>query len=210
MSKKLVKYLVLVAVVGLLAYKSVYFEKLDKVKAARSGKFDAVDFAGKLWKEQLPAQTNKATDLATLFSSLRTNPEATFSKQGHSIGITNTASFLVRASGRVTAVSEDDVTISVKSGDTLLPVKIATEYVYGNTIRDASGLVDIRDFTNTMDLNNISEELNKIVRNTILPPFKTGIKTGSMVELTGALELNKEHLKLDEPEIIPVELKIIP
>jgi predicted lipoprotein len=210
MPKKLLSYIMVIVLIGFIGYKSVYIKKLDEEKAARSSKFDATDFAGKLWKEQLPAQAAKAIDLAALFDALRTHPEETFSKYGHSIGITNTASFLVHSSGQVAAISEDDVLVSVRSGDSSLVVKITMEYVYGNTIRDASGLVDIRDFTNAMDLNNISEELNKLVRTTVVPPFKDRIQKGSRIEFTGALELNKEHLKLNEPEIIPVALKIIP
>jgi len=209
MSKKLLKYLFVIAIIGLLAYKSVYFEKLDKVKAARTGQFDAAGFAGKLWKEQLPAQISKAGDLAALFSSLRSQPDQAFATQGHSIGITNTASFLVHSTGQVTAIGEDDITVAVPTGDSSLVVTIATEYVYGNTIRDASGLVDIRDFTNTMDLNAISEELNKTVRSVVLPLFKTVVQKGDRVEFTGAVELNREHLKLSEPELLPVQLKII-
>lgn len=209
MLKKLLKYSIVVVVIALIAYNSVYFEKLSKVKAARSGQFDAVNFSQQLWKEKLPAQIKNANDLAALMTSLQANPAEAFSKYGHSLGIGNTGNFLVRSSGTVTTVNEDDVLVSIPGGDTSLQVRIATEYVYGNTIRDASGLVDIRDFTNTMDLNNISEQLNKIVRTTVLPSFKTSVKKGSVVQFTGALELNKEHLKLDEPEIIPVELKII-
>lgn len=210
MPKKLLKYGILAAVIALLAYKSVYIKKLSEVRAAAgTEKFDAVAFAGKLWKEQMPAPIEKAVDLAGLFGSLQTDAAKTFEIAGHSTGITNTASFMVHSSGQVTAVNEDEIEVSVPAGDSLLRVKIATEYIYGNTIRDASGLVDIRDFTHTADLNNISEELNKIVRKTILPSFKAAVKKGDRVEFTGALELNREHLKLAEPEIIPVKLKII-
>ncbi|MET0393781.1 MAG: DUF2291 domain-containing protein [Chitinophagaceae bacterium] len=210
MRKKLLKYTIVVVVIALLAYKSVYIEKLSDVKAARSGSFDAAGFAWKLWKEQLPVRIREAVELPALLASLRANAEETFSRHGHSIGITNTASFLVRASGVVTTIGEDEVVILTGSGDSSLSVTIATEYVYGNTIRDASGLVDIRDFTNTMDLNTISEELNRIVRTTVLPSFKAKAQKGSRVEWTGALELNREHLNLEKIEIIPVELKMIP
>ncbi len=76
-------------------------------------------------------------------------------------------------------------------------IKLATEFIYGNAIRDASGLVDVKDFPNTMDLNNISEELNKMVRKTVLPPFKTAVKKGDKIIVTGAIEIKKATYKME-------------
>lgn len=59
-----------------------------------------------------------------------------------------------------------------------------------------------------MDFNNVSAELNKIIREKVLPPFKQQAKKGNTVEFSGAVELNKEHLKLSDIEVIPVETKI--
>ena len=87
--------------------------------------------------------------------------------------------------------------------------KLATEFIYGNAIRDASGLVEVKDFPNTMDLNNISEELNKIVRKTVLPPFKTAVKKGDKLIVAGAIEIHKEHIKWSELEIVPVQIQIV-
>ena len=89
-----------------------------------------------------------------------------------------------------------------------MTVKLATEYVYGNAIRDASALVDVKDFTNTTDLNSISEELNKTVRTTVLPPFKKHVKKGDKIEVTGAVEINKEHINW-KLELFPVRIKIV-
>ena len=88
-------------------------------------------------------------------------------------------------------------------------IKIETEYVYGNAIRDASRLVEIKDFVNTTDLNNISAELNKKVRTTVLPAFKSTVKKADSITCTGAIELNQAHYTLDDLEIIPVQCKII-
>jgi predicted lipoprotein len=111
--------------------------------------------------------------------------------------------------GIVTDINEDDITLQVKLDDSLMALKLATEFIYGNAIRDASGLVDVKDFPNTMDLNNISEELNKMVRKTVLPPFKAAVKKGDKILVTGAIEIHKEHIKWNELEIIPVQLQIV-
>ena len=88
-------------------------------------------------------------------------------------------------------------------------MRIATEYIFGNAVRDASGAIDINTFSNSMDFNNVSAEINRIIREKVIPPFRCKVKKGDRVEFTGAIELNQEHLKLDRIEVIPVSLKIL-
>jgi hypothetical protein len=70
-------------------------------------------------------------------------------------------------------------------------------------------LIDIKDFPNTDNLNSVSEEMNKMVRTTVLPSFKTTVKKGDKINITAAVELNKEHIKWSGLELIPVHLKIV-
>jgi len=204
-----VKYLLLTVVIGLLAYKSVYVKKLSKMTVATDEKFDAVTFSKKLWEERLSAKFGSTVQLATFIKAAQSNPADAFSKYTNAIGIGNYRYALLKVEGIVTDINEDDITLQVKLDDSLMAVKLATEFIYGNAIRDASGLVDVKDFPNTMDLNNISEELNKMVRKTVLPPFKAAVKKGDKILVTGAIEIHKEHIKWNELEIIPVQLQIL-
>jgi len=204
-----VKYLLLIVVIGLVAYKSVYVKKLSGMKATTDEKFNANVFSKKLWEEKLPAKLGSAVELGTLIKASETNPADAFSEYTNALGIGNYRYALIKAEGFVTDINEDDITLQVKLGDSLMAAKLATEFIYGNAIRDASGLVDVKDFPNTMDLNNISEELNKMVRTTILPTFKSAVKKGDKIIVTGAIEIHKEHIKWNELEIIPVQLQIV-
>ena len=206
---KYVKYLLLIVVVGLVAYKSVYVKKLSEIKAVIDEKFDAVAFSKKLWEEKLPTKLGSAVELATFIKTTQSNPADAFSKYTNALGIGNYRYALIKTEGIVTNINDDDIALQTKMGDSLMTVKLATEFIYGNAIRDASGLVDVKDFPNTMDLNNISEELNKMVRKTVLPLFKAAVKKGDKVIVTGAIEIHKEHVKWSELEIIPVQLQII-
>jgi len=206
---KYLKYLLLIVVIGLVAYKSVYIKKLSEIKAAIDEKFDAVVFSKKLWEEKLPARVSDAVDLSIFIKAVQANPADAFSKYTNALGIGNYRYALIKTEGIVTNINEDDIALQVKLGDSLMTAKLATEFIYGNAIRDASGLVDVKDFPNTMDLNNISEELNKMVRKTVVPLFKAAVKKGDKVIVTGAIEIHKEHVKWSELEIIPVQLQII-
>jgi predicted lipoprotein len=206
---KVIKYILIVLLIGLAGYKSVYFKKLSAMKKEGGEKFDAVAFSQKLWNEQLPGRVDTAIGLTELIRQIEANPADAFAKHSNAMGIGNYRYSLVKTKGIVSVINEDEIIIQVNHADSLMKIRLATEYVYGNAIRDASGLVDIRDFSNAMDLNNISEEINKMVRTTVLPPFKKQVKQGDKVEVIAAVEINKEHVKLNELELIPVAVKIL-
>jgi predicted lipoprotein len=208
MRKNIIKYLVSIATILLVAYHSVYFKKLDEVKAAQAAKtFDAAIYAQKFWDDKLMPGLVNAVDVSTLLPMLAAGPAQAFANYSHALGIGNIKYFLVHAEGKVAAVDAVNITVAV----TALPgqqVKIATEYIFGNAARDATGLININDFSNTMDFNNVSAGINKIIRAKVLPLLKEA-KVGDSISFTGALELNKEHLNLVQIEIIPLAINII-
>lgn len=208
--KKFIKIAIIAAVVVLLGFNSVYFRKLSDVQKEQQAQFDAPAYAQQLWKEQLPAKLDSAISLIALMQAVTADPVAAFEQHTHALGIGNYRYALVKLDATVTAITEDDIRLQFNAGDSLLEALLATEYIYGNAIRDASGLVDIRDFPNTTDLNNISEELNRIVRSSVVPAFRQQVKTGNKVQLVAAVELNREHIKWNQLELLPLRLQILP
>jgi len=206
--KKLLKYTAAIIVLGLLAYNSVYFRKLDAMKAS-SSKFDAKAYAANYFNDKLIPSLNSAVEINQLMSLLQSDKEQTFGKYGHALGIGNIRYFLVKGEGLVESIGENDVTLLAKADSAKKNIRIATEFVFGNAIRDASGKIDINEFSNTMDFNSISSEINKIVRVQILPQFKRNVKKGDTVQFAGAIELNKEHVNVEDIELMPIQLRIV-
>lgn len=205
---KYIKYSLLLLVVVLLAYKSVYFEKLSARKSIITNAFDASAFSRKLWSEQFPAKIDSAMPLTLLVDAVNRDGGAAINKYTHALAVGNYRYALVKVDAPVVDVREDEIVLNVDHKDSILPVNLATEFIYGNAIRDASGLVAVKDFPNTSDLNSISEGLNKIIRTEVLPPFKSAVKKGDMVSVVAAVELNKDHIHWSELELIPVRLQI--
>jgi predicted lipoprotein len=205
---KYIKYILLIILVVFLGYKSVYFKNLSEVKEKTASAFDAVTFTKKLWEEKLPAKSDSAISLPELILAIENNKEKAFSEQMHSLAIGNYRYALVKVTGDVMAINENDITVAMKQKDSLLSLNLATEFIYGNAIRDASGLVAVEDFPNTMELNSISEALNKTVREFVLPQFKASVKKGDKLNIIAAVELNKEHIKWQGLELIPVKIQI--
>ncbi|MEO6732296.1 MAG: DUF2291 domain-containing protein [Ferruginibacter sp.] len=206
---KFVKYVLVVAVIGLVGYKSVYIKKLSEVKNSTGEKFDVVSFSTKLWNEKMPAKIDSAVDLAILMNAVAKDKEAAFKHYSNALGIGNYRYALIKTNANVIAVNEDEIQLQLPIADSQMNAVLATEYIYGNAIRDASALVDVKDFPNSSDLNSISEEMNKIIRTNVLPSFKTTVKKGDTLAITAAVELNKAHLKWTGLELLPIRLQII-
>ena len=206
--KKNLKNAGLLLLIIFVGYQSVYFKSLKDLTVKGDG-VNAVAYAGQFFQTQLLPLSDSAIGLSDLMTLLKANKEEAFTRYGHSLSIGSIQYFLVKGEGVITAV--DSNTVAVKMADDAVSVrpKIATELVFGNALRDASGKIALTDFSNLSDVNNISMELNKIVRATVLPPFREKVQAGSQVRFYGAVELNKERLNLEAIEITPIQLEIV-
>ena len=205
---KYIKYGLLLIAIALVAYKSVYFEKLSTRNNIAITTFDATAFSRKIWTEQFPAKIDSAITLPSLIDAIAINGEAAITKYTHALAVGNYRYALVSVVATVADVKEDEVVLNLGHKDSTFSVNLATEFIYGNAVRDASALVAVKDFPNTSDLNGISEALNKIIRTEVVPPFKSAVKKGDTVNVVAAVELNKDHIHWDQLELIPVRLQI--
>ena len=206
---KILKYLIALVVVLFIGYNSVYFKKLSVVKAGiADGKFNTEEYTRTFWDIKLMPSLNKAIEINTLIQLLKTNPDKAFDDHAHALGIGNLQYFMVKGEGQVISINENNVELAI-SGAQSQKVKIAIEYVYGNAVRDASGLLDMNEFDNTVEFNEVSAGINKIIRNDVLPSFKKAVAVKDTVQFVGAIELNRKFLNLDDIEITPVQVKLV-
>lgn len=199
---KYIKYTLIAATFLFVGYNSIEIKPLNEVKKAGQ-KFDAAAYAREYLIKIKQSGDNKAVEIRELVSMLELDKIKTFDQLSYAVSIGNIRHFLVKGEGIVSKINEDDIVLIVKDKT----VHIATEFIYGSSIRDCAGLFDIKKFTNNADMNNISAEINKIIRTEIVPPFKQKVKVGDSVQFMGALEMNQEYPQLDNFEILPIELK---
>ena len=208
--KKFVKYILVIALLGLLGYNSVYFKKLSDVKKAGNEKFDAAAFAKKLWNEKMTAKIDSAVQLSALLAAVSADKEAALNTYSNAIDIGNYRYAIIQTQGTVISLNDEEVQMSLILPDSNMNAVLATEYIYGNAVRDASALVDVKDFPNSTDLSSISEGLNNVIRKELLPSFKKTVKKGDKINIVAAVEINKEHIKWTGLELIPLRLQIVP
>lgn len=205
--KTSIKYIIGLVVSGIVLYNSIYIQPLDiKLAEDKEIEFDAKLFVDTFWSNELLGAYNSAADLTQLLSQLSQDPDLTFENEAQALGIGNIGYFRVEGEGTVLRVNENDVWVQVENQT----IEIETEFIYGNAIRDASGLIQLNDYNKTSDFNSISEAINDKIRKEVVPTFKDQVLVGNKVQFKGALELNKAHLDLSQPEIMPLFLQLIP
>src|SRR5687767_2828121 len=111
MTQKIIKYILGFALLILIGYNSVYFKRLDEVKATKSKAFDAKSYARKYLDTLLPLSST-VPDIEHLLNLLKTDKENTFSKYSHSLGIGNIRYFLVKGEAWITNINENEVIVS--------------------------------------------------------------------------------------------------
>ena len=207
MLQKIIKYFLIILFFGLLLYNAVYFKKISEMQVSKiETVFDAKGYAKTYLLEKIPAAKNKAITIVDLISALNKDSKKAFTDFSHFQNEGDTKYFFVKGEGKVTAIDEEYVMIKNASSGT--EIKLATQYIFGNTARDCSGLISIVDFSNTMDLNNVSEEINKLIRTEIVAPFNAKVQKGDIVSFIGGIELSQSEAKTEKIEIIPLQLEI--
>lgn len=136
--------------------------------------FDPVAFVNDFWEQRLVAELRNATDLDTLLPLLVDDPL----EARKSYGVHNARYYFAKGEGRVESVENRRATLKV--GDARVSLLIAPP-VFGNTVRDGTGLLSVNDFSGLEAFNAVSAVLNDKVEKEIMPPLATSVLVGRTV-----------------------------
>lgn len=150
--------------------------------------FDPAARAEAFWTGPLREAADHAIGAADLLEALRRDPAETAERFGHRLGLASTSSYLVSGQGRIADVDARSVAVSLDEDDAA-EVVIELGPVFGNAIRDGSGLLDVSDFPNAQDFNALSAEINRRVEEQVLPALEAGAREGRAVRFAGAVEI---------------------
>lgn len=204
--KKLLKYFIIMVVLSLVGYNSIYIKKLDELKTEKSNSvFNAKTFASNFITSKV--EILPAIKASTFLDAVKADPKNYAENKGNKLGISNDYYFIIEGNATVLSIEEEDVIVALANTNQD-KLKIATDFIFGNAIREGAKVANIGDFQNTMDYNNISVELNTIIRKTIVPNFIKNVKEGNNIYFKGAVKINTKNSKLQDLRVIPMLLKI--
>jgi predicted lipoprotein len=156
---------------------------------AKAVAFDATAYAATFWNDQLqPAALTEGTDLATLVRDLRADPDAARTAHARTVGIGGRAYYVARGSGRIVG-RERSALLVEPEGAPGMRVALRTGPVFGNTVRDASGLLEVNEFPGLTEFNALAAALNSLVEERVLPALAADLPEGATIAFTGAVEV---------------------
>ena len=169
----------------------------------QAARFDAARVAAEFWERKLPTAVTRAPELSVLLTALAKDSAAARQQYGRTLGIGGATLFLVRGSGRVVAL-EDDAVI-VDCGRPGPPVKLATGLIFGNTVRDVTGQLDVSLYPNSQDFNELSTQLNALVEAKVVAALKRLAAVGKTIQFAGCREL-EEGAQPEALAVIPLQI----
>ncbi|MEJ2051067.1 MAG: DUF2291 domain-containing protein [Calditrichota bacterium] len=204
------RYLVYALLAGFILYHSVYFEPLDQHQSRQNqGALQPAEFARDFWANRLLRNLDRAVSASKLLQLFKTDMGTAVQQYGHTLGISSTHSYLVQGQGRITAVGNTGVEVSIEAPSDSADIIIETRDIFGNAVRDASGLLNVSDFKSTMEFNAISVEINKIIRQEVVPEILGQARVGRTIRFVGAAEVNEDNPEIAPLHIVPVQVQFV-
>lgn len=172
----------------ILLYNSLYFKKLSTMGNNQAPAVDFSLLADSLYFKAMSVK-DYSLDVNQLLNEFTLDADQAMETHGNRLGIGQSSYFMVTVDGQVKEKTPSG--LEVVSGDKTF--EIDTKYVFGNAIRDASGLVKLTDFKTNASFNKLSESLNSLIREQVLPEQLAKVEAGDKVLVTGAIKLSKKQ-----------------
>jgi predicted lipoprotein len=204
--RKPIKYSLWTLAVLLILFLSLDIRKLEEVRSnSKTEVFDATAYAREFFINKLPTVIENAPEINLLIEMLENEPQQALENFGKKLGIAKTWYFMVKGEGVVESVEEENVHVTISED---FKTRVATAFIFGNAIRDGSGVVDIDDFLNMTDFNNVSIAINTIVKKEVVTPTRKIVEPGMILEFAGAFEIKEDDIDVQSIRIIPVALNL--
>jgi predicted lipoprotein len=172
--------------------------------------FDPTAAAAQIWQKTLPAAAVKAFEADKVVAALRVDPAAARTQFAGSSGL-GTAYYLVRGHGRVISRDHSYLRLAL-AGDAADVVSLRIGPVFGNTVRDGCGLLDVNAFPGLSEFNALAAALNALVEKHVIPTLRDQATVGTEVVFAGCAEAPESLPAPGEPllSIVPVQAEVHP
>jgi predicted lipoprotein len=196
----------LVVVTGFCrVFPPLHIRSLTQVRAARaSTRFEATEFVDTFWKERLLKSLDRAAEAREVLAVISADRQKVRERFGRTVGISSSYCLFLRGSGRVVSVDEDRIGLAVngegKEADVVVPLGL----VFGNAVRDGTGLLDASAFPDSQDFNDISAGLNHLVETRVLPEWQRIATAGRRVRFAGCVDVADEDQDLKPLKLVPI------
>ena len=185
----------------------VPLKQATDAKAAAT--FSAAKFVESFWTAKLLESLDQAVKAEVLLPAVKSDPAAARKKYARSLGLSESYTYFISGTGRVVAVTDDEIALAVTEGATQSEIVVQTGLIFGNTVRDGTGLLNVNDYPNSQDFNDISAELNRLIETRVLPQLREQAKVGARIHFAGCAEVGEEATDLKPLKVVPIQAETI-
>ena len=169
--------------------------------------FNAVGFVNQFWTEKLLPAGARATDVLAVRTMIVTSPKQVRERFGRTVGLSSSYFLFLRGAGRVVSVDNDNIGMALTAEGSEADLVVPLGPVFGNAVRDGTGLLDSSSYPNAQEFNDISAALNSIVETNVLPQLQRIATVGKHIRFTGCVEVNDEDQDLKPLKLVPIAVE---
>lgn len=170
---------------------------------AAGAAFDPAAFVDRFWTERLIPGTGGAVDAAELIAAVQQDRHNARQTYGRRMGLGGVYYYFVAGSGRVVSVDRNSVGLALRDDQQHVQVLLEAGPIFGNAVRDGTGLLDVNDFANSQDFNALSAEINRRIEQHVLPNLRHMASVGAQIRFVGCAEIMDEDTDLNPLRIVP-------
>ena len=191
-------------------FRVVPLQQAEQQGTSKSAGFEPNAFVEKFWDQRLIPAARGAVEARKLLEEIKQDHQATRDAHGRSLGLSDTYFYFLSGTGRVVSVEKSVVGLSIDDGSTQVQVLLETGLLFGNAVRDGTGLLDVNDFANSQDFNAISTEINRRIEIDVLPKLREKATLGSTVRFVGCAQISDEETDLSPLRVVPYVGEVTP
>ncbi len=166
----------------------------------------AETFVQSLWTDRLPAAADNATTVDDVLALAATDASAARKRFGREVGLGGPTFLFLRGRGQIESVNDEECRLIIDGHSQRIALDIGI--LFGNAVRDATGLINVDDFPNSQAFNNLSAELNSRCEAEVIEPVRNQLVVGAMVEFVGCGEVRDSN-GFNPLKLIPVQLRVL-
>jgi predicted lipoprotein len=209
--KRFLPWLIALLLGGALcwSFPPFHIRSVKQVKAEIAGaQFNPTDFVAQFWIAKLLPAVTQAADATAVLAVIAASPQTVKEQFGRTVGVSSSYFLFLRGAGRVVTADADSIGLSLKPQGNEVDISVPLGLVFGNAVRDGTGLLDSSSYSNAQEFNDISAALNHIVETQVLPEFQRVAKVAAKVQFVGCAEVADEDSDLKPLKLSPISVKV--
>jgi len=144
--------------------------------------FDVADFVSGFWQDVLEPSFDEATELSSLLAAVKGDPGNSRNVHGRRAGEGAMVYYYAKGEATVVELKGRKAILEVDGEQVRL---VIAPPVFGNTVRDGTGLLGVNDFDGLEEFNEVSAVLNQKVETEVMASLKGSVQVGARLSFVG-------------------------